>query len=101
MTAKISRLETGRAPSDRAGEPSDLPDGRVAFYRVGEQAVGGWIIDPESPQQRFVVDIRVDGESAALALAESFVPELRQRFGGDGCHGFLVPLDPERTADAT
>jgi GT2 family glycosyltransferase len=97
MTASVSLI----SPETRTtAGPLDLETGHAAFYRVGDQAVGGWVLDPAQPGQRFVVEIRVDGECAALVLAESFVPELRQRFGGDGCHGFVVLLDPARTADA-
>jgi GT2 family glycosyltransferase len=85
---------------DRSRDDAPKP-GPCAFYRVGEHAVGGWARDPERPDRRLVVDIRVDGETIALTQAESFVPELRQLFGGDGCHGFVVLLDPARMAGAS
>lgn len=96
--------ETGVGPSERI-----RPDGGGAeaaalageFYRIGEQAFGGWVRDDGRPDQRFVVEILVDGEHAALTLAESFVPELRRRFGDDGCHGFVVLLEPARLTDAS
>jgi GT2 family glycosyltransferase len=80
-----------------------MPDGHGllrAFHPVGHHAVG-WCYSPADPSRRFAVEVRVDGETLALVLAETFVPTLREAHGGDGCYGFLVRLDPERVAGAT
>jgi O-antigen biosynthesis protein len=101
MNKHASAPPAAVAASGREPRPAD--DAAIAgeFYRIGDQAFGGWVRDATRPDQRFVVEIRLDGEHAALTLAESFVPELRQRFGDDGCHGFVVLLEGARIADAS
>ncbi|MEJ1935000.1 hypothetical protein WDZ92_32790, partial [Nostoc sp. NIES-2111] len=86
-------------PPPAQGGPDDDARGLRAFHPVGQHAMG-WCYDPQDPTRRFVVDVRVDGESMSLVLAETFIPTLRDRFGGDGCHGFLVRLDRVRLAGA-
>ena len=86
-------------PPPPQGGPDEAATGLRAFHPVGQHAMG-WCYDPEDPTRRFVIDVRVDGESMSLVLAETFIPTLRDRFGGDGCHGFLVRLDRSRLAGA-
>ncbi|MFO1151928.1 MAG: glycosyltransferase [Alsobacter sp.] len=94
MTVRPDFPLTGPAGANGPGEISG------AFYRIGAMAVAGWARDARDPDRRLAVEIRVDGETLAVAMAESFVPEVRQRFGGDGCHGFVVVVDPTRLAGA-
>ncbi|MHB2166862.1 glycosyltransferase family 2 protein [Alsobacter sp. R-9] len=73
----------------------------ASFHPIGDCAVGGWVLDPQRPGHRFVVEIRADGEHVALALAETFSAEVRDLFGGDGCHGFAAVLSSTQLEAAT
>ncbi len=68
----------------------------AAFHAIADFAVGGWVVDPSRPGHRLAVEIRADGEHLGLVMAESFSADVRERFGGDGCHGFTYVLDTEQ-----
>ena len=60
--------------------------------------VVGWARSLTQPDERVVVEVLCDGYSVALATAEVFDSELRDRGMGDGCHAFVVPLPARSVA---
>jgi O-antigen biosynthesis protein len=56
------------------------------------EIVVGWAFRPERPDERVVVEILSDGYPVALATADMFEADLRDRGIGDGCHAFVAAL---------
>ena len=66
---------------------------QTAFSRVGERRFSGYAVDPASLDQRFTVEISVDGYIVRVIRADTYVRELAQQSLGDGFYGFSVSLD--------
>ena len=65
---------------------------------LGERGFSGHVFDPEDLQQRFVVELLIDGLPVALTRADAFAPELSHVGDGDYGFGFGLPdslLDDE------
>lgn len=56
--------------------------------------MSGWVLDPDAPQRRFIVEILGDGISLAIMRADMHVAQLRDEGQGDGCYGFAIAPDP-------
>mgnify|MGYP001371900980 CR=1 FL=1 len=69
------------------------------FIRLDAATFGGWALAPAFPDRRLVVEIWLEGVFVQAVRADTFVPELRARFGSDGCHGFICRI-PEWAATA-
>jgi GT2 family glycosyltransferase len=65
-----------------------------AFERVNETLFFGYVLDPQDPYKRFVVEILLDGVSTELLRAEQYHPQLRSRGFGDGCYAFEFAAKP-------
>lgn len=76
----------GGAPQPAAGEVLG------EFIRLDATTLGGWALAPALPDRRLVVEIWLEGVFLQAVRADNFVPELRTRFGGDGCHGFICRI---------
>jgi GT2 family glycosyltransferase len=66
---------------------------QTAFSRVGERRFSGYAVDPADLDQRFTIEITVDGYIVRVVRADSYVHELAQKSVGDGFYGFSVSLD--------
>ena len=55
--------------------------------------VEGHVFDPNSLDTRFVVELYVDGQPAALARAELYDDRLREGGVGDGCYRYAFAID--------
>ena len=51
--------------------------------------------DPEDLDQRFVVELLLDGHPAALTRAQLHDARLREKGVGDGCYRFAFAVDPD------
>ncbi|MCB8836486.1 glycosyltransferase family 2 protein [Aurantimonas sp. VKM B-3413] len=68
----------------------------ASFRRIGESEFDGFVLLPADPDQRFVVELLLDGEPFALTHAETFVSDLAASGYGDGCYGFSFVCNPLR-----
>jgi hypothetical protein len=68
--------------------------------RLDEHLFSGFVLDPLRLDQRFVVDIRLDGMPVMVCRADRFEPGLRSRWQGDGRHAFFVELSKDQAAAA-
>ena len=75
------------------------PEGRLEAV-VDGRAVG-WAWDPEHPEQPVEVEVLVDGEPVAKAIADVERPILAAAGMGDGRYGFYVPLPESLSAAPT
>ena len=62
------------------------------WFRVQEQLVSGWAVDPSEPDRRLEVEIFVAGQSLGFARADRFDDLLQSQIGGDGMHAFAFYL---------
>ena len=67
--------------------------------REGERSFLGFVVDPDAPHQRFVVEILLDGCPLNVMRADMFAVELARDGVGDGCYGFAVTLDESALSD--
>jgi O-antigen biosynthesis protein len=70
------------------------------FVRLNENAFSGFAFDPGMPARRLVIELRIDGVHVRAINADMFDSDAADASGDDGCHGFLVVLDPDQIADA-
>ena len=66
---------------------------RTAFSWVGERRFSGYAVDPANLEQRFTIEITVDGYVVRVVRADAYVHELAQQSLGDGFYGFSISLD--------
>lgn len=59
---------------------------------VHDTLLYGWAVDTVRTDSRVVVEILIDGEIHGSVIADVARRELVDRFGGDGCHGFIADL---------
>ncbi len=59
----------------------------LSDHLAGGQVIG-YVFDEKDLERRFVVELLIDGFSAALGRAERFDAELARDGFGDGCYGF-------------
>ena len=55
---------------------------QTAFSRVGERRFSGYAVDPANLDQRFTIEITVDGYVVRVVRADSYVHELAQQVIG-------------------
>ena len=67
---------------------------------LAEREIAGFVFDRAAPERRFVVELWLDGQSARIARANLFDPELRAVGRGDGCYRFVFALDAETAEGA-
>lgn len=67
---------------------------RGVFERSQATAFCGHVFDPTRLEQKFVVELLVDGVIAGAAVAHDAVEALVDQDIGDGCYGFSFALDP-------
>lgn len=60
--------------------------------RVGEGKLFGWVRDRARPDEHVRVEILIDGQLAAVTVANRFRRDLLQAGIGSGTHGFAVSL---------
>ena len=82
-----------RTVERRSIEGSTKQKLQTAFSRVGERRFSGYAVDPANLDQRFTIEITVDGYVVRVVRADSYVHELAQKSLGDGFYGFSVSLD--------
>ena len=65
-----------------------------------ESLIAGWVWDRDDPERRFVVEIRVDGESLTRVPAKQYREDLEKNGIGDGtyafCYTFPSSIDAKR-----
>jgi GT2 family glycosyltransferase len=83
-------MRTVKRPSIQGSTKQKL---RTAFSWVGERRFSGYAVDPASLDQRFTIEITVDGYVVRVVRADAYVHELAQQSLGDGFYGFSVSLD--------
>ena len=124
LRAKLANLgapapmtESAQAPPPR-GAPSPEPSETASPAETGTAArhkprghidgihgdrIGGWVWDALAPDERHLVEIRVQGELVATVLADRFRQDLVKAGIGDGCYGFMhhfeTPLDDAGAVD--
>jgi SGNH hydrolase-like domain, acetyltransferase AlgX len=76
-----------------------MTEGRLEAV-VDGRAVG-WAWDPEHPEAPVEVEVLVDGEPVAKAIADVERPVLAEAGMGDGRYGFYVPLPESLSAHPT
>ncbi len=85
--------------------PSDLrtaPGVRGFVDGVTGTAIDGWAFEPAHPDERVVVELRLDGQTVATAVADRHRTDLIRAGIGDAFHGFRFALKPglsERRAE--
>jgi GT2 family glycosyltransferase len=62
------------------------------FFRLDARAVSGFAFDGARPEQRFTVELLVDGLHIGSALADHASARARKLGLGDGCYGFTFVL---------
>jgi glycosyltransferase involved in cell wall biosynthesis len=60
--------------------------------RADREVIAGWAFEPEMPDSRVVLRLRIDGVAAGTVLADRFRADLRESGVGDGCHSFEIRL---------
>lgn len=55
--------------------------------------IAGWLRYPRQPNRRVSFAIYVDGREVYRGIANTFRKDLKEAFGTDGCHSFVVALD--------
>ena len=71
---------SGSAPQS-TDDPGHATTGLLGeVWPVGRIAVSGWALDPARPGEQLALEIRGDGVHLGLVRAESFSPDLRERF---------------------
>ena len=88
------RVDTSVATADAAA-----PVLRTAFSRAGERRFFGFVFDPANLNQKFTVEIMVDGYPIKVLRADSYVYELATEQVGDGCYGFSIFLQDTIVAE--
>ena len=73
--------------------PSSYNGLRSEFFRSGTRWFSGFVVDPDDPGRKFVVEIMVDGYPIRLVRADAYVPQLAKEKIGDGHNGFSCALD--------
>ena len=65
------------------------------LWRTDLHTIDGWAFDPQTPDQRLVVSLVIDGVALALGRAETLVQNEPRLSGTDRCYGFRFFLpDP-------
>ena len=70
------------------------------FFLISERHVGGFVLDPDDLDTRFVVELFLDGYPTRIGRANLYDDELRAQGFGDGCYGFIFGVDVETLATA-
>ena len=76
-------------PRTRDSRPDLVTDVRL----TSPSRVEGHVFDPSRLEARFVVELYVDGQPAALARAELYDDRLREWGVGDGCYRYAFAVD--------
>ncbi len=79
-----------------------MPDVRGFIDGLSGNQIDGWAFEPAHPTERVVVELRLDGEAVATAVADRHRTDLVRAGIGDAFHGFRFPLKPawaERRSD--
>jgi GT2 family glycosyltransferase len=71
----------------------------LSDHLAGAQVIGH-VFDEKDLERRFVVELLIDGFSAALGRAERFDADLAQDGFGDGCYGFGFFVDAAALSSA-
>jgi O-antigen biosynthesis protein len=72
---------------------------RTDFFCVNDQTFGGYVVDLDDLQRRFVVEMLLDGLPLRLARADAYANELAIEGLGDACYGFAFNLS-QRVIDS-
>lgn len=67
---------------------------------ISRDRIAGWALDPEHPEQDFVVRVVVDGHEVVRGVADRSRPDLARTYG-NGDHGFDLRIDPPLSAQRT
>ena len=70
------------------------------FYRLDKSAVSGYAFDRARQEQRFTVELLIDGVQIGSALADHASGRARDLGFGDGCYGFTFVLPETLLAHA-
>lgn len=71
----------------------------TSFAQTGEAVFAGHVLDPRDLQNKFTVELLIDGYVVQTTRADLPTPTLAGEPVGDGCHGFLFSL-PVSAMDA-
>jgi hypothetical protein len=77
---------------DVAEQARRRPPAEGRLETVADGYAIGWAWNPSRPQRPVEVEVVVDGETVAEALAHVKRPDIARAGIGDGRHGFAVPL---------
>lgn len=83
-------------------DPRTAPGVRGFVDGVTGNAIDGWAFEPAHPDERVVVELRLDGQTVAATVADRHRTDLIRAGIGDAFHGFRFPLKPglaERRAE--
>jgi O-antigen biosynthesis protein len=72
---------------------------RTDFFCRNDQTFGGYVVDPDDLQRRFIVEMFLDGLPLRLARADAYANELAIEGLGDACYGFVFNLS-QRVIDS-
>jgi GT2 family glycosyltransferase len=67
------------------------PGLRTLLEVVNASVFTGFVVDPVQPDQRFTVELLIDGLVTQTAYAAIYVDDVENRIG-DGCHGFAFSV---------
>jgi GT2 family glycosyltransferase len=73
---------------------------RTAFYRSGERMFCGYVVNTDNPNQRFAVEIFIDGYPVEVVRSANHIDELEKAQIGDGCYGFSYALSKTTVYDS-
>jgi hypothetical protein len=78
--------------------PSSSPHLKSAFFRCGDNAFRGHVVDEKDLMRRFAVEIFLDGVSFKAVRADAFDENLLRSGHGDGRYAFAFVVPAERLA---
>ncbi len=82
------------------GAPPMARNLKTSVRRPAPDRIEGYVYDPSDLDMRFVVELRADGRTLAVASASRFDAALQQAGVDDGCYRFVFAIEPERVPGA-
>ncbi len=71
---------------------------RADFFRIDRETFSGYVADESNLDQRFIVELLLDGYPFKVGRADAYANELAIENVGDGCYAFIFTL-PEYAID--
>lgn len=76
-------------------ETRAAPEIRGFIDGLSGNQIDGWAFEPAHPTERVIVELRLDGQAVATAVADRHRTDLVRAGIGDAFHGFRFPLKPD------